>query len=91
MARAELIEAQRQALLLEMQHIRKDILQQEAWLRVRISPPLPPPPTPLDPCFYSTIVAYAPLAPAHVLPLHKLESVTGGLLDNFTACLLAVL
>lgn len=35
MARAELIEAQRQALLLEMQHIRKDILQQEAWLRVR--------------------------------------------------------
>lgn len=40
MARAELIEAQRQALLLEMQHIRKDILQQEAWLRVR---PLPSP------------------------------------------------
>lgn len=35
MARAELIEAQRQAVLLEMQHIRKDILQQEAWLRVR--------------------------------------------------------
>ncbi|KAL3142838.1 hypothetical protein ABBQ38_003131 [Trebouxia sp. C0009 RCD-2024] len=33
MARAELIEAQRQAVLLEMQHIRKDILQQEAWLR----------------------------------------------------------
>lgn len=41
MARAELIEAQRQALLLEMQHIRKDILQQEAWLRV--SPCHPPP------------------------------------------------
>lgn len=40
MARAELIEAQRQAVLLEMQHIRKDILQQEAWLRVRH--PLPP-------------------------------------------------
>ena len=39
MARAELIEAQRQALLLEMQHIRKDILQQEAWLRVRHLPP----------------------------------------------------
>ena len=38
MARADLIEAQRQALLLEMQHIRKDILQQEAWLRVS---PLP--------------------------------------------------
>ena len=42
MARAELIEAQRQALLLEMQHIRKDILQQEAWLRVRTPPPSPP-------------------------------------------------
>ncbi len=34
MARADLIEAQRQALLQEMQHIRKDILQQESWLRV---------------------------------------------------------
>ncbi|DBA76795.1 TPA: hypothetical protein ACH3X2_008818 [Trebouxia sp. C0005] len=33
MARADLIEAQRQALLQEMQHIRKDILQQESWLR----------------------------------------------------------
>lgn len=42
MARADLIEAQRQALLQEMQHIRKDILQQESWLRV----PLPPLPCP---------------------------------------------
>ena len=38
MARADLIEAQRQALLQEMQHIRKDILQQESWLRVCYCP-----------------------------------------------------
>jgi len=41
MARADLIEAQRQALLQEMQHIRKDIIQQESWLRASPLAPCP--------------------------------------------------
>ena len=57
MARADLIEAQRQALLLEMQHIRKDILQQEAWLKV--TPP---------PCCSSQPAAPL-LAAAQLMPL----------------------
>ena len=84
MARADLIEAQRQALLLEMQHIRKDILQQEAWLRVG---PLPPkntttnpalllpfsakPASLLQPCessLYASVFAVMLFRPGPVLP-----------------------
>lgn len=34
MARADAIEAEREAMMLELQKIRKDIAHQEAWLQV---------------------------------------------------------
>lgn len=38
LARADIIEAQRQSIEMEMQRTRKDIATQEAWLKVRSSP-----------------------------------------------------